>query len=82
MNDLTGELAKLSSAEEFLVFFAVPIDQKVVNVSRLHILMRFDQYLRRDGGLSRRGRRWRYFRECRAFARQLEWRGVCGRWQR
>lgn len=51
MNDLTGELAKLSSAEEFLVFFAVPFDQNVVNVSRLHILKRFYQYLRRDDSL-------------------------------
>ncbi len=52
MNELTGELAKLSSAEEFLQFFAVPFDQKVVNVSRLHILKRFYQYLRRDADLS------------------------------
>ncbi|WP_374494543.1 nitrogenase stabilizing/protective protein NifW [Zoogloea sp.] len=52
MNELTGELAKLSSAEEFLHFFAVPFDQKVVNVSRLHILKRFYQYLRRDADLS------------------------------
>lgn len=52
MNDLTCELAKLSSAEEFLHFFAVPFDQKVVNVSRLHILKRFYQYLRRDDELA------------------------------
>ena len=52
MNELTGELAKLSSAEEFLHFFAVPFDQKVVHVSRLHILKRFYQYLRRDADLS------------------------------
>ena len=52
MNELTGELAKLSSAEEFLQFFAVPFDQKVVNVSRLHILKRFYQYLRRDSALT------------------------------
>lgn len=51
MNELTGELAKLSSAEEFLQFFAVPFDQKVVNVSRLHILKRFYQYLRQAEGL-------------------------------
>ena len=51
MNELTGELAKLSSAEEFLQFFAVPFDQKVVNVSRLHILKRFQQYLGQRGGL-------------------------------
>ena len=51
MNDLTCELAKLSSAEEFLHFFAVPFDQKVVHVSRLHILKRFFQYLRQENDL-------------------------------
>lgn len=48
MNDLTNRLAALSSAEDFLSFFAIPFDQAVVNVSRLHILKRFYQYLRRD----------------------------------
>ncbi len=52
MNELTTELAKLSSAEEFLEFFAVPFDQKVVNVCRLHILKRFYQYLRQDAKLA------------------------------
>ncbi len=52
MNELTARLANLSSAEEFLDFFALPYDQSVVNVSRLHILKRFYQYLRRDTELS------------------------------
>ncbi|GAB4063276.1 nitrogenase stabilizing/protective protein NifW [Uliginosibacterium sediminicola] len=52
MNELTARLANLSSAEEFLDFFALAYDQSVVNVSRLHILKRFYQYLRRDTELS------------------------------
>lgn len=46
MNDLTQRLTRLSAAEEFLEFFAIPFEQNVVNVSRLHILKRFYQYLR------------------------------------
>ena len=38
-----------SAAEEFFNFFGVPFEQSVVNVNRLHILKRFQQYLRRDG---------------------------------
>lgn len=52
MNDLTQRLAQLSAAEEFLQFFAIPFEQGVVNVSRLHILKRFYQYLRQEKGLS------------------------------
>lgn len=52
MNNLSQRLAKLSSAEDFLEFFAVPYEQSVVNVSRLHILKRFFQYLRREDGLA------------------------------
>lgn len=48
MDELTQRLAKLSSAEEFLDFFALSYEQSVVNVNRLHILKRFYQYLRRD----------------------------------
>ena len=33
-------------------YFGVPFDQKVVNVSRLHILKRFFQYIRQEN-------RWR-----------------------
>jgi nitrogenase-stabilizing/protective protein len=46
MNDLTKRMATLASAEEFLDFFAIPYDQSVVHVNRLHILKRFNQYLR------------------------------------
>jgi len=48
MDEFAQKLASLSSAEDFLNFFTVPYDQNVVNVSRLHILKRFYQYLRRD----------------------------------
>jgi nitrogenase-stabilizing/protective protein len=51
MNDLTNRLTRLSAAEEFLEFFAIPYQQSVVNVSRLHILKRFYQYLRQEKGL-------------------------------
>ncbi|HEY0200457.1 MAG TPA: nitrogenase-stabilizing/protective protein NifW, partial [Burkholderiaceae bacterium] len=46
MEDFLQRLKALSSAEDFLQFFGVPYDQKVVNVSRLHILKRFFQYIR------------------------------------
>jgi nitrogenase-stabilizing/protective protein len=48
---LSEELRKLESAEEFLDYFALPYDRAVVNVSRLHILKRFYQYLARHGGV-------------------------------
>ncbi|HSD39648.1 MAG TPA: nitrogenase stabilizing/protective protein NifW [Rhodocyclaceae bacterium] len=48
MNELAKRLAALSSAEDFLDFFALSYDQSVVHVNRLHILKRFYQYLRRD----------------------------------
>lgn len=51
MNDLTQRLTQLSAAEEFLEFFAIPFEQSVVNVSRLHILKRFYQYLRLEKDL-------------------------------
>lgn len=50
MRDLAGrtvleQIAELSSAEEFFMFFLLPFDQDVVNVSRLHILKRMGQYM-------------------------------------
>ncbi|WP_454720196.1 MULTISPECIES: nitrogenase stabilizing/protective protein NifW [Cupriavidus] len=51
MENLTQQLKALSSAEDFLQFFGVPFDQKVVNVSRLHILKRFFQYIRQQAAL-------------------------------
>ena len=45
MDDLTTRLKALSSANEFLDFFGITYDERVVNVNRLHILKRFYQYL-------------------------------------
>jgi nitrogenase-stabilizing/protective protein len=47
MDDFTSRLKALSSANEFLEFFGIPYDEKIVNVNRLHILKRFYQYLHR-----------------------------------
>ena len=51
MTSLTDRLKALSSAEDFLVFFGVSFDERVVQVNRLHILKRFYQYLHRSDGL-------------------------------
>ncbi len=48
MGELAQRLAALSAAEDFLRFFAIDFDQAVMNVNRLHILKRFQQYLRRE----------------------------------
>ena len=42
---LFRELSRLSAAEEFFEYLAVPYDTHIVNVNRLHILKRFRQYL-------------------------------------
>jgi nitrogenase-stabilizing/protective protein len=52
MNGLTQRLKALSSANEFLEFFGVAYDERVVHVNRLHILKRFYQYLHRADGLA------------------------------
>jgi len=51
MNTLVQRLTQLSAAEEFLDFFGLPYEQSVLNVSRLHILKRFYQYMRQEQGL-------------------------------
>lgn len=48
MNTLVQRLTKLSSAEDFFEFFGLPYEQEVLNVSRLHILKRFFQYMRQE----------------------------------
>jgi nitrogenase-stabilizing/protective protein len=50
--ELAQRLAGLSDAEDFLDFFGVPYRQSVVDVNRLHILKRFQQYLRAERGLT------------------------------
>ena len=52
MSKLFKKMASFSAAEEFLDYFQVPFDQSVVNVNRLHILKRFNQYLRQTPGTS------------------------------
>lgn len=52
MENFLQQLKALSSAEDFLQFFGVPFDQSVVNVSRLHILKRFFQYIRQQTDLN------------------------------
>lgn len=50
MSELLKHMSTLSSAEEFLDFFQVEYEQAVVHVNRLHILKRFNQYLRTTPG--------------------------------
>jgi nitrogenase-stabilizing/protective protein len=47
MSEINQALGQLSSAEEFMNFLGVEYDQRVVNVNRLHILKRFNQYMAR-----------------------------------
>lgn len=47
MSELMNTMGQLSSAEEFLDFLEVDYQQPVVNVNRLHILKRFNQYMAR-----------------------------------
>ena len=39
------ELADLVSAEDFLDYFGIPFDARIVQVKRLHILQRYHDYL-------------------------------------
>lgn len=52
MDTLIQRLKALSSAEDFLQFFGIAYDERVVHVNRLHILKRFYQYLHRTEGLT------------------------------
>lgn len=56
--ELDEALDELDSAEDFLMFFGVDFDPRVVQVNRLHILQRFHNYLEQrkplpDEGASR-----------------------------
>jgi len=51
MDGLIEKLKALSSANDFLDFFGIEYDERVVHVNRLHILKRFYQYLHRAEGL-------------------------------
>lgn len=48
MNHLVSSMQQLSAAEEFFDFFGVDYAPQVVQVNRLHILKRFQQYLARE----------------------------------
>ncbi|MGC2164768.1 MAG: nitrogenase-stabilizing/protective protein NifW [Gallionella sp.] len=54
MDELTLDEAmeELSSAEEFLDYFAICYEPSVVHVNRLHILQRFHDYIRKAGTLA------------------------------
>jgi nitrogenase-stabilizing/protective protein len=52
LDALYRSLGNLSAAEEFFQFFTVPYEPAVVHVNRLHILKRFQQYLRTTPGLT------------------------------
>lgn len=43
--DLELDMDDLQSAEDFLEYFDIAYDQKVVHVNRLHILQRFHNYI-------------------------------------
>ena len=47
MSEIVKTLEGFSSAEEFLDYLGVEYDLRVVNVNRLHILKRFNQYMAR-----------------------------------
>ena len=49
---LIKRLEALSSANEFLAFFGIDYDERVVHVNRLHILKRFYQYLHKSENLA------------------------------
>ena len=46
--DFDERIRALSSADDFLRYFELPYEERVVHVHRLHILKRFHQYLRRE----------------------------------
>ena len=46
---LHQELSEMASAEDFLNYFEIPFDSRVVEINRLHILQRFHDYLRGAG---------------------------------
>ena len=49
MSGILEQLRTLSAAEEFFTLLDVSFDQQVVSVNRLHILKRFQQYMKQAG---------------------------------
>jgi nitrogenase-stabilizing/protective protein len=52
MSELLQQLGGLSAAEEFFALLGVDYDQTVIDVNRLHILKRFNQYLKASASLT------------------------------
>ncbi len=46
LEEFEDDLNELESAEDFLNYFEIPFEQRVVHVNRLHILQRFHNYLK------------------------------------
>ena len=58
------DLADLSSAEDFLDYFAIDYDAGVVQVNRLHILQRYHDYLaKQEAGNAPEYQAWRKWLE-------------------
>ncbi|PKO84800.1 MAG: nitrogen fixation protein NifW [Betaproteobacteria bacterium HGW-Betaproteobacteria-11] len=54
------DLADLGSAEDFLDYFGIPYDARVVQVNRLHILQRYHDYLaKQEAGKTPEYAAWR-----------------------
>src|SRR3954453_18567779 len=51
MSSFCDELDDLDTAEDFLRFFEIDFDPRVVHVNRLHILQRFHDYLTEENNL-------------------------------
>ncbi|HYD32151.1 MAG TPA: nitrogenase-stabilizing/protective protein NifW [Azospirillaceae bacterium] len=51
MSSFQDDLDDLESAEDFLRYFGIPYDPRVVHVNRLHILQRLRDYLDKEDGL-------------------------------
>lgn len=50
MTAATPDLADIESAEDFLDYFGIAYDSRIVQVNRLHILQRFHDYLGKSAG--------------------------------
>jgi nitrogenase-stabilizing/protective protein len=48
MNPTLANFNTLSKAEEYLEFFGISYDPRIVNVNRLHILKKFSQFIREN----------------------------------
>jgi nitrogenase-stabilizing/protective protein len=51
IDEFASDLEELHTAEDFLEYFRVPFEPRVVQVNRLHILQRFHDYLAQQGAL-------------------------------